>query len=278
LAGNSIGNIRNDLVDRIDQATGGKFKPAQAQYADDLDVQNAFNKGLEVFQNRAGQAGLQDRPEYWRAAISDMSPDELAALKQGVRVAADQKIGSVRNAARAGTAITDSDMNTDKLAAILGEKEAGQLTQRMADEQRIAQTNSLLFQGSQTEPRRQGAMATAVRQVAPLSMEIGLPTFAGLTDHHMTAAAMAGLALARRGAGWLGQRSDLARNNLLADYLSASGPNVSPVMGALNAHIASQGGFGMLAGRTGNLLIDASRQLSNAPEPVEKYSRGGTPR
>jgi hypothetical protein len=47
-----------------------------------------FHKGLHVFQNRAGQPGLQDRPEYRRAAISGMSPDELTALRQGVRVAA----------------------------------------------------------------------------------------------------------------------------------------------------------------------------------------------
>ena len=60
-----------------------------------------------------------------------------------------------------------------------------------------------------------------------LNKAAGQP-FAGLTDHHLTAAGMVGLAAARRGVQYLGQRSDLARNNLLADYFSASGPNAFP--------------------------------------------------
>jgi hypothetical protein len=83
-----------------------------------MSIQDALNKGLHVFQNRAGQAGIQDRPKYWRAAISGMSPDELKSLRQGVGVAADQRIGSVRNAARTGVPITDSELNTSKLSAI----------------------------------------------------------------------------------------------------------------------------------------------------------------
>jgi hypothetical protein len=58
--------------------------------------------------------------------------------------------------------------------------------------------------------------------------------------------------------GWLGQRSDLATNNLLADYLSASGADTAPVFAAINNRLASQGNVGRLVGVTGNLLLDAA--------------------
>jgi len=105
----------------------------------------------------------------------------------------------------------------------------------MADEQRIAKTNNMLFEGSQTEPRRQGAMATIVREAKTLPLEVGIPGVALAHSSVGTAAGLTALAAARRGYQFLAQRSDLARNNLLADYLSASGLSVSPVIDALNA-------------------------------------------
>ena len=257
--GKAMMDMRNNIVGAIDDAAGGKYKPALSQYADDMGVKDAFSKGMDVFRNRAGAAGLEDRPEYWRDAISKMSPDEQAALKQGVRTAVDQRIGAARNSARAGEAITDSDLNQSKLAAILGDKEAGQLAQRLADEQKIAATNRVLFQGSQTEPRRQAAAVTAVRNLAPLSMEIGLPSFAALTDNHLAAGALAGLAAGRRAASYLGNRSDLARNNLLAGMVSASGADVSPVVQQLQNRLLMNAQAGQGVGRGVNLLIDAAR-------------------
>lgn len=272
LTATALRDVRGTVNGAIDDATGGKFKPAQKQFADDMSVKDAFDKGLDIFRNRAGSAGLEDRPESWRAAISEMSPDELTALKQGVRVAADQKIGSVRNAARAGEAITDSDMNLDKLSAILGDKEAGQLAQSMKDEQRIAQTNSILFHGSQTEPRRQGALATAVREATPLSMEVGIPSLAFAHNNPWWGAGLAAAAVGRRGLQFGAQRSDLARNNLLANYLSAGGNDALPAFAAMNNRLTAQGGFGRAVGRTGNLLIDAIG-ANNLPEPIGDFRR-----
>jgi hypothetical protein len=65
---------------------------------------------------------------------------------------------------------------------------SAQLAQRMADEQKIAKTNSVLFQGSQTEPRRQGALATAVREAKTPPLEIGTPGVALAHDNPMMAA------------------------------------------------------------------------------------------
>lgn len=267
--GRAMMDMRNNIVGAIDDAAGGKYRPALSQYADDMGVRDAFHRGLDVFRNRAGAAGLEDRPEYWRDAISKMSPDEQTALRQGVRTAVDQRIGAARNPARAGEAITDSDLNKDKLAAILGDKEAGQLSKRLADEQKMAATNRILFEGSQTEPRRQAAMTTAVRNLAPLSMEIGLPSFAALTDNHLAAGALAGLAAARRAGSWIGNRSDLARNNLLAGMVSASGADVPPVIQMLQNRLMMNAQVGQGVGRGVNLLMDAARPaVSQMPSPT----------
>lgn len=267
--GRTLMDMRNNLVGAIDEAAGGKYRPALGQYADDMGVKDAFTKGLDVFRNRAGAAGLEDRAEYWRSALSKMSPDEQAALKQGVRTAVDQRIGAARNPATAGEAITDSGLNKDKLAAILGDQEAGQLAKRLADEQKMAATNRILFEGSQTEPRRQAAMTTAVRNLAPLSMEIGLPSFAALTDNHLAAGALAGLAAARRAGSWIGNRSDLARNNLLAGMVSASGEDVPPVIQMLQNRLMMNAQAGQGVGRGVNLLMDAARPaVSQMPSPV----------
>ena len=279
LTASALRDMRGKLVSAIDDAAGGKYRPAQAQYADDMSVRDAFTKGLDVLRNRAGEAGLEDRPEAWRAAIAGMSADEQNALRQGVRTAVDQKIGAHRNGAAAGEAITDSDMNLDKLRAIVGDKEAGQLAKRLSDEQRMRATNAALFQGSQTEPRRQASLATAVRNIAPMSMEIGLPTFAGYMSGPGAAAATAAAALARRGVSYLGQRSDLARNNLLAGMISASGADASPVIQQLQNRLLANANAGQGVGAGANLLTAASRPLwqskNSEPPSITYHAKGG---
>lgn len=257
--GKAMMDVRGNLVGAIDEAAGGKYKPALSQYADDMGVKDAFHKGLDVFRNRAGAAGLEDRPEYWRDALAKMSLDEVSSLKQGVRTAVDQKIGAPRNGAAAGEAITASDLNQSKLAAILGDKEAGQLAQRMTDEHRMAQTNAILFDGAQTEPRQKAAAAIAARNIGPLTMELGAPAFAGYVAGPYAAAGAGALALARRGVQYAGRQSDLARNNLLAGMVSASGANVSPVISQLQNRLLANAQAGQGVGAGVNLLMDAAR-------------------
>lgn len=224
LVAGEIRDVRSKLVNQIDEATGGKFKPAQAQYADDKAVEEAFYKGLDVFKNRGGAAGIEDRPEAWRAALKDMSAPEREAVQQGVRVAVDQQVNSVRNAARKGADLPEVGFNRAKLEAILGKDETSRLAKTLQDEQAIAATNSRLFQNSQTAPRQEAVKATAVRPVSGLGWDVGLPIAGGLGINAETGVALTLAALARRGVQAAGQRADVARNELMARALSATGP------------------------------------------------------
>lgn len=169
LVGQALGGVRQKIINQIDQSAGGKYRPAQQQYADDSAIQGAFDKGRTIFNNGGpgSDASLYNRPEYWQAFKQDASAPELAAAKVGVRVAADNALNSVRAAAAKGVGIPEIGFNHDRLEVLLGKPEADTLTQAMAHEKQIAETNARLFAGSQTAPRAAMNELTAVTKVNP---------------------------------------------------------------------------------------------------------------
>jgi hypothetical protein len=222
LVANALRDVRQKLITQIDDATGGKFRPAQKQFADDNAIQDAFDKGLEVFKGGTGKNSLENRPEYWVDWVKNATPSELEAAKTGVRVAVDQAVSSVRNAAAKGQAIGDVDFNVARLESLLGKKETAALVQALKDEQRIAQTNAKLFAGSQTAPRQAVNKLTEVTQVQP-GISITTP-LAGLTGFQVGglpgAAAGVGLSLGRKAVQAGQQARDIARNRLMAEAIS----------------------------------------------------------
>jgi hypothetical protein len=222
LVASALRKVRSKIVDQIDDATGGKFKPAQQQYADDNAIQEAFDKGREVFKNGTGDAALENRPEYWEAWKKDATGPELEAAKVGARVAVDQTIRGVRNAAQKGAALGDVDLNTARLEVLLGKSETAKLSSILKDEQKIAQTNAKLFSGSQTAPRQAVNKLTEVSQVTPgISLTTPMAIGGGYTVAGLPgAAAGAGLSLGRMGVQAAAKARDIARNRLMAEALS----------------------------------------------------------
>lgn len=277
LVGQALGSVRGKLVDAIDAATGGKFRPAQAQYADDMSINDAFNKGLGLFRNRGGESGLEDRPEYWQAWMKDASAPEKAALVKGVRVAVDQRIGAVRNAALAGETIPQAGLNADKLAIVLGKQEADNLVGVLRDEQRIATTHARLMGGSDTAARNAARGAIAVRDVAPIQKgdigALGLPAFAEMTGHPYYAAGALASGLARKGLQYAGRAADARRNALLAEWLTSTGEGGNGVLNRLATVQATPPRFPAIANAGGNLLTNAAGQRVRRnllmPEPVQ---------
>lgn len=218
----ALRKVRGKIVDQIDDATGGKFKPAQRQFADDSAIQDAFDKGREVFKNGTGDAALENRPEYWIAWKKDATPAELDAAKVGARVAVDQTIRGVRNAAQKGAAIGDVDLNMGRLEVLLGKQEAGKLASILKDEQKIAQTNAKIFAGSQTAPRQAVNKLTEVKQVTP-GISLTTPMAGGIgfqVGGIPGAAAGVGLSLGRMGLQAGMKARDVARNRLMAEAIS----------------------------------------------------------
>lgn len=177
LMANELAKVRGALVEQIDVASGGKYKPAQKQFADDISVREAYHEGMDIFRNARGKASLETRPEALREAMKSMTPDELNAFRQGARVAVDNELGMVRNAARKGEAINEIPFNREKLELVMGKQEANKLTRLLQDESQIAKTNAMLYSGSQTHPRMMAQQATKVREAnfSPYGQLAALP-------------------------------------------------------------------------------------------------------
>jgi hypothetical protein len=271
LVASALRKVRGKLIDQIDTATSGKFKPAQQQYADDNAIQDAFDKGLEIFKGGTSKSSLENRPEYWQAWVKDASPAELEAVKVGARVAADQTIGSVRNAAAKGEAIADVDLNVARLEAILGKRETAKLVQVLKDEQKIAQTNAKLFAGSQTAPRQAVNKLTQVTEVTP-GISITTPMAGGIgfqVGGIPGAAAGIGLSLARKGVQAGLRARDVARNRLIADALSG---DVSGFRDALSKAAAGARVGPRVQGATNRLLSTIS------PAATQQVNQSSPPR
>jgi len=238
LAGGRLKGVRQALIDQIDEAAGGAYRPAQRQFADDMAVEDAFNKGVDTFRNRPGSAGLEDRPEFLQDWMQNASAAEQDALRQGVRVAADHVISSTRNAVRRGATLTDVDFNLDKLRIVLGDQEANRLAGLLSDVTQMGATNTALTGGSQTAARLLAQQRTNVPSVAS-GHATGFGTAAGLSgamggDPLWTAglAGLAGAGLAKRA---VGRQSAMTRNAIMAEALLASGPERDAAMAALRS-------------------------------------------
>ena len=171
-AGYALMNVRNKLVDTIDKATGGKYKEALGKYADDMQVQEAFDKGREILRNRPTVD--TDRPEFWKRWVDTATKDELDAVKEGARIAIDQQIHGMRFAARQGTNIPEVDFNKEKLKLLFGEKEVNQMSKLLADEKAMAETHSKLFQNSQTAMRLKSNQRIDLPEKQKKGSELGI--------------------------------------------------------------------------------------------------------
>ena len=225
--------VQNGIVDAIDNATDGKYKPARQVYRNEMEVQEAFDKGRNLFRNR--QSADEDLPEFWKKWASDASPAELDAARKGARVALDFQVRSLRDAARRGTDLPEIGFNRDKVQILLGKSEADKWAQRVRDEADIARTNNKLVGNSETANNLAGMESVKVREPKPLSLSkfvgpagaevlgaaSGFPEFG-----HVGAAALGAAAAGNRLVQSIGRRSDIARNNRLASILSATGKDI----------------------------------------------------
>lgn len=225
LVGSALRDIRQKIINSIDDASGGKYRPAQQQYADDMSINDAFDRGRQILAGgTSSDSALQNRPEFWKAWVADASQPEIDAAKVGARVAIDNQINSVRSAAAKGAAVPDVGFNRDRLATLLGKNEADKLAQTLKDEQRIAQTNAKLFAGSQTAPRQAVNKLTEIQQVSPsLSLSTPIAIGGGYGVGGLPgAAAGAALSLGKMGVQAAQRARDITRNRLMAEALSGN--------------------------------------------------------
>lgn len=242
MLGSQLRNFNEKLIDQIDTASNGAYRPARAKFKDAKDIHEAFDAGFDTLKNRAGLTGLEDRPEALRDWIKAATPEEIAARQLGTRADIDQKIRGVKNQALAGTNITSIEYNREKLAALFGKKETDRLVRAMEDARDEATTNAKLIANSKTAETLAGQKALEIRKVgggnplqyvAPVAAEL-LGQSAGLPGVGGTAVVAAGLA--HRAGQYVNKQRDIARNIAFAKAASASGPAREQTINALLSH------------------------------------------
>jgi hypothetical protein len=234
-------SVNEKLIDQIDEATNGSYRPARQKFKDAKDISAAFETGFDTLKNRAGVSGLEDRPESLKAWMDQATPEEVVARRLGTRADIDQKINGVKNAALAGETITRIEYNKDKLRILFGDKEANRLIRSMEDARDQSITNNKLLANSKTAETQAGQRALAVPKVgggnplqyfAPVAAEVlgegyGIPG--------MSAAVIAAKG-AHMGVQKLGKMNALARNTEFAKAAMSTGPERNILMERLLAH------------------------------------------
>lgn len=260
LIGGQVMGVRNQLVNAIDSATNGTYKPALSSYKDAKDVQESFDNGFQgnVLKNRQGV--LEDRPEEFQKWFDAASPEQIMATQLGTRADIDRQINGVRNPVQGAINIAKIPYNQEKLTTLFGDKEAGRLITAMQNASLEGATNNKVINNSKTAETLLANQAMRVPSVDSLSQNVrtlGTPAavLGGLgvggealgTLLHapihggipaLTAAGMGtALGLGKMGQQALIARHTLARNTAYARYASAtSGPDQSEVMRALMSH------------------------------------------
>lgn len=251
--GSQLRSVNEKLIDQIDTASGGAYRPARAKFKDAKDIHQAWEEGFDVLKNRSGVSGLEDRPEALREWLKTATPEEKTAKMLGVRSDIDQKLRGVRNQVLAGTNITKIEYNREKLEMLFGKPESDRLVRTMEDAADMARTNQKLVEGSKTAETIAGREAMAVRPLTGAPMGLGtiggvaLPIAAEIGGHlagfgqtgvlgALTAAGLGGAKLGQLGWRKIGQLSDVARNVAFARAAMARGPERENILSNLMSH------------------------------------------
>jgi hypothetical protein len=279
LVAGELSGIRNKLVDAIDTAAGGKpgtpgpYREALSAYRDEMHVQEAFERGMTLLSGaKAGEAGLANRPEAWRAWMKNASDSEIAAARLGARTAFDNAMGTVRNEALAGRAIPDVRFVRDKMEMLFGPANAKKIVAEAEAEQLKAQTNALLTANSKTarsraaqeaiKPREVGNVLQLGQTAIPAAAAEGMNALLGAGGMTMglPTAALIGTGIARKLAQKTGRMHDIATNDAYSIWASATAPNQRELLlNALRVRAEELSG--------GKKLGNALTTVSNLPLP-----------
>ena len=262
--GNALLNVRNKIVEAIDEASPNKtYKPALESYRDEMHIADAFRKGHDdIF---TSSKKIENDPSFVKKWFDGLSDSEKQAAKEGARAAIYSEMGAAKNAALAGESVARSDFNKAKMEILFGKEEATKLLDKLDAERAIANTHNKVVEGSQTAMRMasksQFALPTksdAVRAGLPIAIAEGANAMVGGYPIIPTLglAAAKGVASTRDAV-----KSALARNHnaQYAKYaLPTEGPSRDELIRALEAQIP---------GPKPSLLARGSNALSRIVAP-----------
>lgn len=263
--GYALQGLRNHIVDTLDKASGGTYKPALAKYRDEYHVSDAFERGHDSIM--ANSRKLESRPEFFEKWVKDATPAELEAAREGARIAYDTQMNAFKHAARRGTDIGDVDFNMRRMSALFGDTEAKKMAKIFEDEKRIADRNNKLTQNSQTQMRNaQNSYFEPNKKAGASLTDLVVPAAAMETAGAMMGApgVGTGLAIALKGANYAGGKVagkvtkalEENRNMAYAKYaLPTTGPDRAQLIADLKAVAAQQSPKPKLSQRAANSIV-----------------------
>ena len=255
--GGQLRDMNEKLIDQIDAATEGAYRPARQKFKDAKDISEAFESGFDTLKNRQGLGGaLEDSPDAFRQWMKTATPEEVVARRLGTRADIDRKINGVKNGALAGETVTKIPYNQEKLKMLFGDQEASRLIRLMENSSDKSATNAAILGGSHTARIQAGQKALAVPEVGAkggnalqnLGMGAGLAEGASYLAAPFLGAYLPGLgtmaAVAGRGIGWAASRgvqkglqlNALARNAEFAKQALGTGATRQNTINALLSH------------------------------------------
>lgn len=238
--------VRRELIDALDKATEkggnpGTYKPALKQYADDKAVEEAFHKGLNVYSNPTGAEGtIANHPDAWNEWMKDASDAEKRAVAKGILFASNNKAANARTGA---VSIPEDSFVHQRIASVVGKKNADEIVRRLGDWRDIAETDNLLTKNSATAVRQAGQEARSVRDnksgkeilqnLVPAAVIGGAAHIASGGSSIMSMLAGGGAIAAGKLHNIAGKAHDIASNKAYAQWASATGQKKQDLIEAL---------------------------------------------
>lgn len=128
--GRAVNGVRKAFLKKLDDINPD-YKAAREAWAGPTKVQEAFDRGLNLFQNRAGSSGVKTTPEALAAWFENASDSEKQAAQHGARAAFEQQMRSSGDPAAKAGVLANKEVNQDKLATIFGKEASGKIVDRL---------------------------------------------------------------------------------------------------------------------------------------------------
>lgn len=128
--GRAIDKVRSSFLTELDKANSD-YKAARQAWAGPSQAQDAYNRGLNLFQNKSGSSGVNSTPEALASWFNKASQAEQDAARIGARAAFEQQMKSASDPAARGAALVNKEVNRDKLVVLFGKEQADKLAKQM---------------------------------------------------------------------------------------------------------------------------------------------------
>lgn len=136
-------DIKKKLEAAIDEATDNGFSKANAKWATDSEIMDAFGFGEDLARNSL-------TPDEVAARLKTMKPEARAQVLPGLRNWVYEVVGTARNDAAAARALLQRGWTQEKLGMVLGKDRADALAKRIGLERTYAETNQRVRLNSNT--------------------------------------------------------------------------------------------------------------------------------